>query len=117
MRSGWRALFSTRLPRKTLSPETTCDREGFLHPYRIEGGVAQTTLRILLRDFDTPKLADKAQMLEKIAARAAGRASAGEDRREGHARSIATWPTAWPRSRGPWHLRRRRCAGPGWSRS
>src|SRR5438874_427494 len=30
-------LFLSRLPRLTLSPETTADREGFLHPYRIEG--------------------------------------------------------------------------------
>jgi tripeptide aminopeptidase len=60
--------FLDRLPWKTLSPETTCDREGFLHPYRIEGGVAQTTLRILLRDFDTSRLAEKAGLLEKVAA-------------------------------------------------
>ena len=46
-------LFLDRLPRQTLSPETTADREGFLHPYRIEGGVAEVTMRILLRDFDT----------------------------------------------------------------
>jgi hypothetical protein len=26
----------------------TEDREGFLHPYTIEGGVAKTTIRILL---------------------------------------------------------------------
>jgi tripeptide aminopeptidase len=56
-----------RLPWQALSPETTADREGFLHPYRIEGGVAEATLRILLRDFDTPKLAEKARLLEDIA--------------------------------------------------
>jgi tripeptide aminopeptidase len=56
-----------RLPRQTLSPETTADREGFLHPYRIEGGVAEVTMRILLRDFDTPKLADKADVLRQTA--------------------------------------------------
>ncbi len=60
--------FLERLPWQALSPETTAGREGFLHPYRIEGGVAETTLRILLRDFDTPRLADKAELL-----RAAGR--------------------------------------------
>jgi tripeptide aminopeptidase len=61
-------LFLDRLPRQTLSPETTAERDGFLHPYRIEGGVAEVTLRILLRDFDTPKLADKATILQQIAA-------------------------------------------------
>ncbi len=55
------------LPRQTLSPETTEDREGFLHPYRIEGGVAEVTLRILLRDFITAKLAEKADILRGIA--------------------------------------------------
>lgn len=57
-----------RLPWLTLAPETTSDREGFLHPYRIEGGVGQVTMRILLRDFETAKLAEKAQHLEAIAA-------------------------------------------------
>jgi tripeptide aminopeptidase len=60
-------MFLERLPRHTLAPETTADREGFLHPYRMEGGVAEVTLRILLRDFDTPKLADKAELLRSVA--------------------------------------------------
>lgn len=57
-----------RLPWLTLAPESTRDREGFLHPYRIEGGVGQATMRILLRDFETARLADKARLLEAIAA-------------------------------------------------
>ena len=60
-------LFLDRLPRTCLSPETTADREGFLHPYRIEGGVAETTIRILLRDFDTDRLADRAEVLRAAA--------------------------------------------------
>lgn len=56
-----------RLPRRTLTPETTADREGFLHPYRIEGGVAEVTLRILLRDFVTAHLADKANLVRTAA--------------------------------------------------
>src|SRR5262249_19529354 len=56
-------LFLDRLPRQVLAPETTADREGFLHPYRIEGGVAEVKLRVLLRDFETAKLADKAALL------------------------------------------------------
>lgn len=59
--------FVSRLPRTTLSPETTSDRQGFVHPYRIEGGVAETVIRILLRDFDTPKLAHYAGLLKGIA--------------------------------------------------
>src|SRR4029077_12981550 len=60
-------LFLDRLPRQVLAPETTAEREGFLHPYRIEGGVAEVTLRILLRDFDTPRLAEKAELLRAVA--------------------------------------------------
>jgi tripeptide aminopeptidase len=59
--------FLDRMPWQALSPETTADREGFLHPYRMEGGVAEATLRILLRDFDTPRLAEKAELLRQIA--------------------------------------------------
>ena len=61
-------LFLNRLPRLAQSPETTSEREGFLHPYRIEGGVAEVTLRILLRDFNTPRLAERAELLRTIAA-------------------------------------------------
>ncbi|MCS7044929.1 MAG: peptidase T [Gemmataceae bacterium] len=60
--------FLERLPWLTMAPETTEGRDGFLHPYRLEGGVAQATLRILLRDFVTAKLTEKAQLLEHIAA-------------------------------------------------
>jgi tripeptide aminopeptidase len=60
-------LFLDRLPRQVLSPETTQERQGFLHPYRVEGGVAEVTMRILLRDFETPRLADKAEVLHAAA--------------------------------------------------
>ncbi|MCI0456139.1 MAG: peptidase T [Gemmataceae bacterium] len=61
------AEFLEGLPRDRLSPETTEGREGFLHPYRIEGGVAETTLRILLRDFETPRLAELVARLHQLA--------------------------------------------------
>ncbi|MCC7085925.1 MAG: peptidase T [Pirellulales bacterium] len=61
------ADFVARLPRERMSPETTAGREGFLHPYVVNGGVAETTLRILLRDFDTPKLKDHADHLRQAA--------------------------------------------------
>jgi tripeptide aminopeptidase len=60
-------LFLDRLPRLGLTPEMTADREGFLHPYRIEGGVAEVKMRVLLRDFETPKLAEKADLLRAAA--------------------------------------------------
>ncbi|MFO0927552.1 MAG: peptidase T [Gemmataceae bacterium] len=60
-------LFLDRLPRLTQAPEVCDGRDGFLHPYTIEGGVARTTIRILLRDFDTPKLAERADLLRAVA--------------------------------------------------
>ncbi len=60
-------LLLDRLPRQVLSPETTEERQGFLHPYRIEGGVGEVTMRILLRDFETPRLAEKADVLQAAA--------------------------------------------------
>jgi tripeptide aminopeptidase len=61
------AAFIDRLPRDCLSPETTEDREGFLHPYIIDGGVAETKMRIILRDFQTEKLSEQAQLLRQTA--------------------------------------------------
>jgi tripeptide aminopeptidase len=61
------ADFVARLPFEGLSPETTSDRQGFLHPYVVEGGVGAVKLRILLRDFDTPRLAELAEVLRRAA--------------------------------------------------
>jgi tripeptide aminopeptidase len=60
-------LFLEKLPRVKLSPETTSDREGFLHPYRVEGGVGEVKMRVLLRDFETTRLAEKAELLRSAA--------------------------------------------------
>ncbi len=60
------ARFIEELP-ADLSPERTEDREGFLHPYVIKGGVDKVSLKILLRDFDTPKLEQYADLLHKNA--------------------------------------------------
>jgi tripeptide aminopeptidase len=62
------ADFLAQLPNDRLSPETTDGREGFMHPYTIEGGVAQASVRIILRDFETPALNEYAKVLEQIAA-------------------------------------------------
>lgn len=62
------ADFLQRLPRDRLSPETTQGRHGFLHPYEIGGGVAEVSLRTLLRDFDTVRLQDYAELLRRAAA-------------------------------------------------
>jgi tripeptide aminopeptidase len=60
-------LFLSRLPRETLAPEASDGRQGFLHPYMIQGGVAAVAIKILLRDFATHTLADHAQRLRNLA--------------------------------------------------
>jgi tripeptide aminopeptidase len=60
-------VYLARLPRDADSPESTDGRDGFLHPYHVEGGVAQVSLRILLRDFETPRLAERAAALRHLA--------------------------------------------------
>ncbi len=62
------AMFVDRLPKQALSPETTENREGFVHPVTIEGGVGKTIVRLLLRDHHTPNLEVQAQLLREIAA-------------------------------------------------
>ncbi|HZZ72483.1 MAG TPA: peptidase T [Pirellulales bacterium] len=59
------AYFCGRLPSDALAPEKTAAREGFLHPYQLEGGVAEASLKILLRDFDTPQLGEYAELLRR----------------------------------------------------
>jgi tripeptide aminopeptidase len=67
------AEFIARLPRDVMAPEVTSGRDGFLHPYQLEGGVAQTRLKILLRDFDTANLARQAELLHSIATKVESR--------------------------------------------
>lgn len=61
------ANFIDELPRDQLSPEVTDGRQGFLHPYDISGGVAQASVRILLRDFDAVQLERQARLLRTTA--------------------------------------------------
>jgi len=59
--------FISRLPRDRQSPETTAVREGFLHPYEMEGGVGEMKMKILLREFDASKLDALAAQLHEYA--------------------------------------------------
>ncbi len=61
------AMFIDRLPQRTLSPETTDGRQGFIHPLTIEGGVGEVKINFILRDFDTAQLAVEADLLREIA--------------------------------------------------
>jgi tripeptide aminopeptidase len=59
--------FLAQLP-ADMSPERTADRDGFLHPYWIQGQVDRVVLRILLRDFATAALEEQAKLLHVLAA-------------------------------------------------
>lgn len=54
------------LPKDTLSPETTKDKEGFIHPVAVSGGAERTEIRFIIRDFITSGLADKENTLKSI---------------------------------------------------
>lgn len=60
--------FLAMLPAHALSPETTEDREGYIHPYVITGGVESTVLRVLLRDFEEEGLRAKEGVVRQILA-------------------------------------------------
>jgi tripeptide aminopeptidase len=61
------ADFVGRLPKDSLSPETTAGYEGFVHPYLLEAGVEKTSVKLLIRDFSTPGLAEKEEFLTRLA--------------------------------------------------
>lgn len=61
------ARFIDALPTDRLSPETTDGREGFVHPYVMEPSVEKTSVKLLIRDFDTAALAAKEQWLRELA--------------------------------------------------
>jgi tripeptide aminopeptidase len=57
-----------RLPPDRLSPETTEERQGYLHPNTIEGNVERTTIHFIVRDFTRQGLAETEDLLRQIAA-------------------------------------------------
>ena len=65
------AEFIHLLPRDTLSPETTDGRDGFVHPYIVNAGVDRTSVKLIVRDFETAGLKDKELLIEHLAREAA----------------------------------------------
>lgn len=61
------ADFINRLPREGMSPETTAGYEGYVHPYVVNASVERTTVKLLIRDFQTPALAEKEAFLTELA--------------------------------------------------
>jgi len=61
------ADFVSRLPKDTLSPERTREKEGFVHPNDITATVDRTSVHFIIRDFETAQLAVKEDYLKKLA--------------------------------------------------
>ena len=61
------ADFVNRLPKDGLAPETTSDREGFVHPNDMLASVDRTSVRFIVRDFDTAGLTEKEDLLRRLA--------------------------------------------------
>jgi tripeptide aminopeptidase len=55
-----------RLPKDTCSPESTEDKEGFLHPISISGALEKATIGFIVRDFTDEGLKQKEALLEGI---------------------------------------------------
>lgn len=59
--------FVERLPKDTLSPETTKDRDGFVHPIDIKAGVDSASIQFILRDFVEENLEKEKNLLLELA--------------------------------------------------
>lgn len=55
------------LPCDRLAPESTRNREGFIHPYELRGTPAVAVVRTIIRDFDEDLLESHAQLLRRTA--------------------------------------------------
>ena len=62
------ADFVAALPRDALSPETTEEREGFVHPTRIAGGAEETLVELIVRDHDAAKMDEHVALIKRLAA-------------------------------------------------
>ena len=56
------------LPQATMTPDTTADREGFIHATEMTGDAAEMKIKFILRDFERDGLEAKGQLLEQICA-------------------------------------------------
>ena len=56
-----------RLPKDALSPETTDEREGYVHPTDIRGDAGVVELRFIVRDFENDLLDEHVALLKRIA--------------------------------------------------
>jgi tripeptide aminopeptidase len=58
--------FIAALPLDEWCPEATSDREGFVHPTHVSGGLEEAIVSFIIRDHNTAKLAEHESRLEEI---------------------------------------------------
>jgi tripeptide aminopeptidase len=63
----------TLLPRDRLSPETTEERQGYVHPHRISGSPEEAVVDFIARDHDDDLLAGHVELLHGLATEIAQR--------------------------------------------
>ncbi|NDW46134.1 peptidase T [Ruegeria sp. PrR005] len=56
------------LPQATMTPETTADRDGFIHATDMDGGSSEMVIKFILRDFERDGLAAKGELLRQVCA-------------------------------------------------
>ena len=61
------AEFVDGLPKDRFSPESTSDREGFVHPVHMEGTAELARVDFIIRDFKTSKLKEYVGVLDQLA--------------------------------------------------
>ena len=59
--------FVAALPRETCTPETTSDRDGFIHPHTITGGVGEAKVTLILRSFESEDLVEFGKQIQQVA--------------------------------------------------
>ena len=55
------------LPQDRLTPESTSEREGFIHVYALEATAGRARIRTIVRDFDDAALAEHVALLRRTA--------------------------------------------------
>ncbi len=61
------ARFLASLPPDSNSPETTDEREPYVHPTRIHGRTEHTTVKMILRSFDAEELTANEELVRRLA--------------------------------------------------
>src|SRR3954452_12856307 len=61
------AQFVAALPDDRLTPETTDEREGYVHPYEVRASAGEATIEAIVRDFDDVLLEQHLELLRRTA--------------------------------------------------